>query len=147
MKSIGLAIAAALLGATGIASAGMAAHQFTVAHDSQSTALDAKTEHLAANCWAATGAGKASGCNTAASTPGLPGLSDLDTVTGLVNAQGLIDSAKGVAGQAAGAATSAAGAATSAAGGLPVTCDVTAGVPVTVPSAVPKVRPTDAALR
>ena len=100
------------------------------------TALDAKTEHLAANCWAATGAGKASGCNTAASTPGLPGLSDLDTVTGLVNAQGLIDTANSVAGQAAGAATSAAGAATSAAGGLPVTCDVTAGVPVTVPSAV-----------
>ena len=51
MKRIGLVIAAAMLGTTGIASAGMAAHQFTVAHDSQSTALDAKTDiwqpHLA----------------------------------------------------------------------------------------------------
>ncbi|MDQ1566101.1 MAG: hypothetical protein QOF96_981, partial [Actinomycetota bacterium] len=124
MKRIGLAIAAAMLGTTGVASAGIAVHQFTLtSNDSQSAALDAKTENLASNCWVATGAGKASGCNTAASLPGvsglpgLPGLSDLDSVTGLVNAQGLVDTAKGIAGQVAGAATSAAGA-------VPVDCNV-----------------------
>ncbi len=126
MKRIGLVVAAAMLGSTGVASAGIAVHQFSLSSStsSQSVALDAKTEDLAANCWVATGAGQAAGCNTAASSGALPGLPNLDQVTGLVNVDSLVDTAKGIAGQAVGTATSAAGAATAAAGGLPVQCDV-----------------------
>src|SRR5579884_1698401 len=131
MKRIGLAIAAAMLGTTGVASAAMSVHQFTLSSTAspQSVALDAKTQNLAANCWVATGAGKAASCSTAASLPGvsLPGL-PLDKVTGLVNPQALLDEVKGVAGAAAGqavgtagsapgTATAAAGAATNAATG------------------------------
>ena len=87
MKRIGLAIAAAMLGTTGVASAGIAVHQFTLSSstDSQSVALNAKTENLAANCWVATGSGKAASCSTAASVPGVsvPGVpGGLDQVTG-----------------------------------------------------------------
>src|SRR5687767_11199032 len=134
MKRIGLAIAAAVLGTTGLASAGIAVHQFSVASDTESAALDAKTGNLAANCWVATGAGKASGCNTAVSNPSLPGLPGLDSVTGLVDAEGLIDTAKGIAGEAAGAATAAAGT-------VPVNCDVSAGLPSAVNGAVGGVVP------
>ncbi|HVW31721.1 MAG TPA: hypothetical protein VHL53_04200, partial [Acidimicrobiia bacterium] len=116
MKRIGLAIAAAMLGTTGVASAGIAVHQFTLtSSNSPSVALDAKSEALAANCWLATGAGPAASCNTSVSAPSLPGLSSLpglpglDTVTGLVNAQALVESAKGIAGQVVGTATGAAG--------------------------------------
>jgi hypothetical protein len=89
MKRIGLVIAAAMLGTTGVASAGMAVHQFSVSSsaNTEGVALDAKTAGLAANCWVATGAAKAASCNTSAS-PALPGLPSLDDVTGLVNAGG-----------------------------------------------------------
>lgn len=123
MKRIGLAIAAAMLGTTGVASAAMSVHQFTLSSSAsnQSVALDAKTENLAANCWVATGAGKAANCSTAASLPGVPvpGVPGLDTVTGLVNPQALLDEVKGVAGTAAGGtgiATQAAGTAGNVAG-------------------------------
>src|SRR5262245_17263736 len=116
MKRIGLIVAAAMLGTTGVASAGIAVHQFTASSsgNTEGVALSAQSKELAANCWLATGAGKTSKCNTSVAA-GLPGLPGLDEVTNLVNAQGLIDTAKGVAGQAVNAATSAAGAATSAA--------------------------------
>lgn len=123
MKRIGLAIAAAMLGTTGVASAAMSVHQFTLSSSAsnQSVALDAKTENLAANCWVATGTGKAANCSTAASLPGVsvPGLSGLDAVTGLVKPQALLDEVKGVAGTAAGGtgvATQAAGTAGNVAG-------------------------------
>src|SRR5690349_15261295 len=102
MKRIGLAIAAAMLGTTGVASAAIAVTQFTSSSSSSShsVALDAKTEKLAANCWVAVGGSSASSCNTgaaAASVSGLPGLTDLDKATGLVDASDLIATAQGVA--------------------------------------------------
>jgi hypothetical protein len=148
MKRIGLVVAAAMLGTTGVASAGIAVHQFSLSssNGSQNVALDAATENLAANCWVATGAGSAANCNTSASTGGLPGLpSSLDQVTGLVNADSLVHTAKGLAGEAFNAATSAAGATTAAAGGLPVQCDVTAAVPSAVTDAAKGVVPADVA--
>ena len=65
MKRIGLVVAAAMLGTTGVASAGIAVNQFaaSTSASSESVKLDAKTESLAANCWVATGAAGA-GCNT-----------------------------------------------------------------------------------
>src|SRR5204863_500008 len=110
MKRIGLAIAATMLGTTGVASAAMAVHQYTsTSSSSQSVALDAKTEKLAANCWVAVGGSSASACNTglAGATASLPGLSALDQVTGLVDAGALVSTAKDVAAQAAGTATGA----------------------------------------
>ena len=138
MKRIGLVVAAAMLGTTGVASAGIAAHQFSLSssNGSQSVALDAVTKNLAANCWVATGSGNAASCNTGLSTGGLPGLPGLDQVTGLVNVGNLVSTAQGVAGEAFNAATSAAGAATAAAGGLPVQCDVNAAAPSAVTDAV-----------
>ena len=136
MKRIGLVIAAAMLGTTGVASAGIAVHQFaaSTSANSESVKLDAKTAGLAADCWIATGAGKAANCQASAS-PALPGAPGLDDVTKLVDAQGLIETAEGLAGTA----TSAAGAVTSAAAGVsPVNCSVSAGVPSAVTSAVPK---------
>ena len=143
MKRIGLVVAAAMLGTTGVASAGIAVHQFTSSDGSQSVSLDAKTEQLAANCWVATGAGNAAECKTSAAAPGLPGL---DSVTGLVDAQGLVHTAQGVAGQAVAAAGDAAA---QAAAASPLDCNVSAGVPSgvvppAVGSAVPK-QVTDAA--
>ena len=80
MKRIGLAIAAAMLGTTGVASAGIAVHQFTVSSstNSEGVALSAQSKELAANCWLATGGGKAAGCNTsaAATLPGQGGVED-----------------------------------------------------------------------
>src|ERR1700752_4107032 len=98
MNRIGLIVAAAMLGTTGVASAGIAVHQFSASTSASSDAvkLDAKTEGLAANCWIAPGAGKAANCQASAgaAVPGLPGL---DEVTKLVNAQGLIETAQGLA--------------------------------------------------
>ena len=104
---------------------------------SQSVALDAKTEKLAANCWVAVGGSSASACNTGAggaSASGLPGLSALDKATGLVDAGSLVANAKDVAAQAAGQAT---GLATAANGVSPVNCTVNAGVPSSVTGNVP----------
>src|SRR5689334_5229110 len=118
MKRIGLAIAAALLGTTSVASAGIALVQFTSSNSSssQSASLDAQTEKLAANCWVAVGGSSASSCNTggaSAAASGLPGLSALDKATGLVDAGPLVatahEVAAGVAGKATGLAASAAG--------------------------------------
>lgn len=147
MKRIGLVVAAAMLGTTGVASAGIAAHQFSLSssNGSQTVALDAVTENLAANCWVATGSGNAANCNTALSTGGLPGLPGLDEVTHLVDAGSLVNTAKNVAADAFDTATSAAGATTAAAGGLPVQCDVTAAVPSAVTDAAKGIVPSDVA--
>src|SRR5581483_8751400 len=141
MKRIGLAIAAAVLGTTGVASAAMSVHQFNLSGSStgfQSVAFDASADNLAANCWATPG-GIAASCSTTAGLPGvsLPGLSSLDQVTGLVNPQALVAEAKGVAATAVGGAAGAAGNAVEAAGGLPVDCSISAGAPSAVSGALP----------
>src|SRR5947208_3537256 len=109
MNRIGLMIAAAMLGTTGVAPAGIALHQFTSRRSSpQALPPDAATQNLAANCWIAVGGSSASACNTgagSASASGLPGLSDLDKATGLVDASDLVTTAKGLADQTAGQAT------------------------------------------
>ena len=105
MKRIGLIIAAAMLGMSGVASAGIAVHQFaaSTSANSDSVKLDAKTEGLAADCWIATGAGKAANCQASAGSA-LPGIPGIDDVTNLVDGTGLIETAQGLAGRATSAA-------------------------------------------
>lgn len=105
-KHIALGIAAAVLGATGVASAVTSYDDITSGASSKSS-FETTTDQLAANCWVVTGGGQDAGCTTSvagvdlpnpadlADLPGIDGI-DLDSLTGLVGmAGGVADRATG----------------------------------------------------
>lgn len=95
MKKIALGIALAILSVTSVASGTIVVRQHSEAsEDRQAATIEAKNEHLAADCWLVTGATKNAGCTTSVTdpaTPDLPGVSDLTDLIALPDASGLPD--------------------------------------------------------
>jgi len=150
MKNIALAIAAGLLGTTGVGSAGMSIYQFSSSNEAAS--IEANTEKLAANCRFTGGANNETGCSTSLADSvlpidGLPGLPALDGIPGLDAITGLVDITDlvGLAAPATSAVQGAIGLASLAglagiASGVtsPLDCDLAAGLPANpLPLAMP----------
>ena len=103
-KHIALGIAAAVLGASGVAGAVVSVNQITALGSSES-AVSVDHDQLAADCWTITGASSDAGCNTSVAgipVPGLPEIPNLvdgvdlpDTAGLLATATGALDTATG----------------------------------------------------
>lgn len=133
-KHIALGIAAALLGATGVASAVVSYNDITSAAGSESS-FETTTDHLAANCRVATGGAQDAGCTTSVAGVDLPALPDVDGVTD--TAGGIVDTATGAVPSPEAALARVQGliaqAKSMAGGAVPSACDLPVPIPAQLP--------------
>ncbi|MGH8993351.1 MAG: hypothetical protein ACRDYV_06360 [Acidimicrobiia bacterium] len=147
-KHIALGIAAAVLGASGVAGAVVSVNQVT-SLASSAAGITAHNDVLSANCWLVTGSDSDSGCDTSVAgipVPGLPELPnlvngvDIPDATGLLAmATGLVDTATGAVGDPLSLATGLVPTAegiVGAAGGVPSACGLELPVALPVPSGI-----------
>src|SRR5438094_5563856 len=137
MKRIGLAIAIATLGTTGIASAaGIGIHTFSSDGSSQAAGIEATTDQLALNCLVASGFGQSSSCSAGVTNPSvsLPGLDSVTGLTGLVDTSTVLSTVQGLPGRVQ---STAGGLAAQAAAASPIHCIGAVGLPAEVAAALP----------